>query len=299
MLRDLAPARCRFRSTRFHPRSTGRSEESPAAPCARTRNRCQCVYETLHEVTPLNAIQLALLGLLTLVIGVPAILLALLLPGKALKGKLFLVVSKTYVRIGLWFFRILLVGRGLTHIDSGKPYVFMANHASHADSPALAIVIPHPLHWVFKKELAKIPVFGWVLLACGQVMVDRSAPDKSKAALEEALSGLSGNNWVMISPESSRASPASAPESASLDFSGEPRSTMICPQASRAQPKTGIRASSFLKTQWSGWEMTRARAAESAWLAWLDMKTYGFPGSMLASPRPTTLTRKNHRAIRA
>ena len=62
---------------------------------------------------------------------------------------------------------------------------------------------------------------------------------------------------------------------------------------------TGIRASSFLNTQWSGWEMTRARAAESAWLAWLDMKTYAFPESMLASPRPTTLIRKNPRAIRA
>jgi len=155
-------------------------------------------------MTFLNAVQFFLLGLLTLVMGVPAILLALLMPGNTLKGKLFLVVSRTYARIALWFFRIQVVGRGLTNIDSGKPYVFMANHASHADSPALAIVIPHPLHWVFKKELAKIPVFGWVLLACGQVMVDRSAPDKSKAALEEALSGLSGNNSVMIYPEGTR-----------------------------------------------------------------------------------------------
>ena len=155
-------------------------------------------------MTLLNAAQLVLLGILTLVIGVPAIVLALLLPGKALKGKLFLVVSKTYARIALWFFRVKVVGRGLANIDPGKPYVFMSNHASHADSPALAIVIPHPLHWVFKKELAKIPVFGWVLLACGQVMVDRSAPDKSKAAMEEALSGLSGNNSVMIYPEGTR-----------------------------------------------------------------------------------------------
>ena len=155
-------------------------------------------------MTLLNAAQLVLLGILTLVIGVPAIVLALLLPGKALKGKLFLVVSKTYARIALWFFRVKVVGRGLANIDPGKPYVFMSNHASHADSAALALVISHPLHWVFKKELAKIPVFGWVLLACGQVMVDRSAPDKSKAAMEEALSGLTGNNSVMIYPEGTR-----------------------------------------------------------------------------------------------
>src|SRR3990172_9151914 len=124
MLRDLAPARCRFRSTRFLPRSTGRSEEPPAAPCARRRNHCQWVYGTLHEVTPLNAIQLVLLGLLTLVIGVPAIVLALLLPGKALKGKLFLVVSKTYARIALWLFRIQVVGRGVAHTHPPQPYLF-------------------------------------------------------------------------------------------------------------------------------------------------------------------------------
>jgi 1-acyl-sn-glycerol-3-phosphate acyltransferase len=155
-------------------------------------------------LTLLNAAQLVFLGILTLVIGVPAILLALLLPGKALKGKLFLVVSKTYARIALWFFRIQVVGRGLANIDPGKPYVFMSNHASHADSPALALVISHPLHWVFKKELARIPVFGWVLLACGQIMVDRASPDKSREALAEALSGLSGNNSVMIYPEGTR-----------------------------------------------------------------------------------------------
>src|SRR3990172_2317032 len=39
MLRDLAPARCRFRSTQILPRSTGRCEEPPAAPCARKRTR--------------------------------------------------------------------------------------------------------------------------------------------------------------------------------------------------------------------------------------------------------------------
>src|SRR4030065_2078211 len=112
-------------------------------------------------MTLLNAAQLVLLGILTLLIGVPAILLALLLPGKALKGKLFRVVSKPYARIALGFFRIKVVGRGLANIDSGKPYVFMSNHASHADSAALALVISHPLHWAFKQELARIPAFGW------------------------------------------------------------------------------------------------------------------------------------------
>ncbi|HSL92901.1 MAG TPA: lysophospholipid acyltransferase family protein [Candidatus Limnocylindrales bacterium] len=155
-------------------------------------------------MTLLNGLQLLFIGLLTLVFGVPGILLALLLPGRTLKGKVFLRVSKYYSRIALFVMGVKVASRGIENIDSRKPYVFMSNHVSHADSPALAAVIPHPLHWVFKKELSKIPVFGWVLLACGQIMVDRSDPEKSKAALREALSGLSGNNSVMIYPEGTR-----------------------------------------------------------------------------------------------
>jgi 1-acyl-sn-glycerol-3-phosphate acyltransferase len=151
-----------------------------------------------------NAMQLFFIGFLTLVFGVPGILLSLLLPGKTLKGKLFLRVSKYYSRIVLFALGIKVSSRGLENIDPGKQYVFMSNHVSHADSPALASVMPHPLHWVFKKELSKIPVFGWVLLAGGQIMVDRSDPEGSKAALENALSGISGNNSVMIYPEGTR-----------------------------------------------------------------------------------------------
>lgn len=151
-----------------------------------------------------SALKWIFLGLLTLVFGVPGALLALLLPGKTLKGKLFLWVSRNYSRIALFVLGIKVEPRGLENIDIRESYVFMSNHVSHADSPALAYVIPHPLHWVFKKELSRIPVLGWILLAGGQIMVDRSDPEKSRAALEEALSGLSGNNSVMIYPEGTR-----------------------------------------------------------------------------------------------
>jgi len=114
-------------------------------------------------MTLLNALQLFFIGFLTLAFGVPGTLLALLLPGKALKGKLFLWVSKNYSRIVLFALGVRIACRGFENIDVGKPYVFMSNHVSHADSPALASVIPHPLHWVFKKELSKIRELGYAI----------------------------------------------------------------------------------------------------------------------------------------
>ncbi len=155
-------------------------------------------------MTPQNVLKLFLIGLLTLVFGVPGTLLALLLPGRTLKGKLFRCVSRNYSRIVLRALGVRVTSRGIENIDLQKPYIFMANHASHADAPVLASILPHPLHWVFKKELSKIPVLGWVLLACGQIMIDRSDPEGARAVLRKAFSGLSGNSSVMILPEGTR-----------------------------------------------------------------------------------------------
>lgn len=151
-----------------------------------------------------SALKWFFLGLLVLVFGLPGAILGLVLPSKTLKGKLFLWVSKNYSRVALFVLGIKVACRGLENIDIRESYVFMANHVSHADAPALASVIPYPLHWVFKKELSRIPVLGWLLINTGQIMVDRSDPERSRAALEEALSGLSGNNSVMIYPEGTR-----------------------------------------------------------------------------------------------
>jgi 1-acyl-sn-glycerol-3-phosphate acyltransferase len=77
----------------------------------------------------------------------------------------------------------------------------MPNHTSIADPLSLAITIPQPCHVVFKKELARIPVFGWALLSLGQIMVDRENTEQARASLTEAVSGLSGNHSILIFPE--------------------------------------------------------------------------------------------------
>lgn len=151
-----------------------------------------------------NALQFLLLGLLTVVVGIPGIVLGLLLPDRSLKGRLFRVVAKAYSRAALRLFGVRVTVRGSGDIDPRRSYVFMANHASLADSPALTLAIPHPLHWVFKKELARIPVFGWALLAAGQIPVDRTEAGRARAALNEAARGLSGSNSIIIYPEGTR-----------------------------------------------------------------------------------------------
>ncbi len=144
------------------------------------------------------------LGLLTLLFGIPGITIGLLLPGRSRKGRFFRVIAKGFCGSALSLFRIRVKRSGLENIDPAKPYVFMANHISHADAPALAVVLPQPLHWVFKKELGDIPFFGWTLRAGGQIMVDRSDRQQAAGALQGAIESLSGNNSIMIYPEGTR-----------------------------------------------------------------------------------------------
>jgi 1-acyl-sn-glycerol-3-phosphate acyltransferase len=155
-------------------------------------------------VTVRNAFQLFLLALWTLVLGTPAILLGLLVPGRERKGRIFRWVTKIYSRLALPLFGVTVETRGLSRVDRNSPYVFMSNHVSHIDSPALAVSIPHPMYWVFKKELSRIPVFGWVLLSLGQIMVDRANFAQARTAMAAALEGLSGNHSVLIYPEGTR-----------------------------------------------------------------------------------------------
>jgi len=160
--------------------------------------------EGAHHVTVRTVFQMVVIGLATLVVGLPAIALGMLVPGQVRKGKIFRWVTKSYSRILLPVFGVTVETRGVSRVDRSAPYVFMSNHASHVDSLALAVSIPQPLHWVFKKELSKIPVFGWVLLSLGQIMVDRRNAAQSRTALSNAVAALAGNNSVLIYAEGTR-----------------------------------------------------------------------------------------------
>jgi 1-acyl-sn-glycerol-3-phosphate acyltransferase len=155
-------------------------------------------------VTARTVFQIVVVGLATLVVGLPAIALGMLVPGQIRKGKIFRWVTKSYSMILLPVFGVTVETRGLSRVGRDNAYVFMSNHVSHVDSLALAVSIPHPLHWVFKKELSKIPVFGWALLSLGQIMVDRRNAAHSRTALSGMVAALAGNNSVLIYVEGTR-----------------------------------------------------------------------------------------------
>jgi 1-acyl-sn-glycerol-3-phosphate acyltransferase len=155
-------------------------------------------------VTARGLFQWTCIGLLTLLVGPPFTLLGWMARTRERKGKLFRWLSKRYAAAAVRMLGVTVEARGVSRVDPSRGYVFMSTHASHLDSPALAIALPQPTFWVFKKELARIPVFGWVLLALGQVMIDRSNAKQARESMEEAGRELTGNLSILIYPEGTR-----------------------------------------------------------------------------------------------
>ena len=75
---------------------------------------------------------------------------------------------------------------GLENFDHKGTFVFVANHASQFDIVAMQKSIPNRMAIVFKRELAKIPLFGWQLFLGPYVMIDRNNIESALKSIEIA-----------------------------------------------------------------------------------------------------------------
>jgi 1-acyl-sn-glycerol-3-phosphate acyltransferase len=98
------------------------------------------------------------------------------------------------------FWRIRIEGRW----PPGRgAYVVVANHQSFLDIFVLCNV-PHEMKWVAKKELFKIPMFGWGLSLAGDISLDRGDTASALEVMEKARRYLENGMSVMIFPEGTR-----------------------------------------------------------------------------------------------
>jgi len=81
-----------------------------------------------------------------------------------------------------------------------ESYMFIANHTSMIDIMLMLVVTKNPFVFVGKKELARIPVFGFVYKrTC--ILVDRSSPKSRKEVYFRAQKRLKDGVSICIFPE--------------------------------------------------------------------------------------------------
>ena len=85
-------------------------------------------------------------------------------------------------------------------IQKGKSYMLVANHKSMVDIMLMLSVSKDPIVFVGKKELEKIPVFGYFYRrVC--ILVDRSSAESRKDVYAKAIKRLETGLSVCIFPE--------------------------------------------------------------------------------------------------
>lgn len=96
-----------------------------------------------------------------------------------------------------------LVVRGLENIPQGRAAVFMPNHQSNCDPPAVFSILP-PVLVLAKKEFFRVPIVGRGMVLRGFIPVDRKNREKAIQAVEEAARSLRVGNSFLVYPEGTR-----------------------------------------------------------------------------------------------
>jgi 1-acyl-sn-glycerol-3-phosphate acyltransferase len=88
--------------------------------------------------------------------------------------------------------------------DFSKPALFVANHRSFYDIPALVGGVPTNLHFLAKKEVRKIPFLGLYAAAMGMVFIDRADSEASRTSVDLMSELLEEGASMASYPEGTR-----------------------------------------------------------------------------------------------
>lgn len=85
--------------------------------------------------------------------------------------------------------------------------IILCKHQSTWETLALHSFTPY-VHWVFKRELMLIPVFGWALALTDPIGINRGAGREAiKQLITEGTKKLNAGKWMVMFPEGTRTQP--------------------------------------------------------------------------------------------
>ncbi|MFH2034309.1 MAG: lysophospholipid acyltransferase family protein [Candidatus Margulisiibacteriota bacterium] len=119
-------------------------------------------------------------------------------------SKAFRFVASRWSRLLVLISGVKITVSGKENVPRGEAVIFVSNHQGAADIPILLASIPVLFRFIIKKELFKIPFFGWYLRKADYLCVDRGAADKAHSFMSEAVNLLKAGQDLLIFPEGTR-----------------------------------------------------------------------------------------------
>ena len=139
------------------------------------------------------------LSLYIIVVGIPLLIYTVLVKNPnalywaGARGTMFF-VRAVGVRVNV---------KGSERIPPGT-CLFVANHTSSADAPAVVNAIPHRIAILLKKSLFKYPIVGQAFTLAHFIPVERSKHESAMASLEKAIQAMREGQSFLIYPEGTR-----------------------------------------------------------------------------------------------
>lgn len=119
------------------------------------------------------------------------------------EGGIFDHTPRVWSRVILWAAGVRTVVHNPERMAGGEPRLYLSNHLSWFDIPALAGALPR-YKFVAKAELFKIPVFGPAIKAIGMVPIERQNRKAAFAAYRVAAEKIRAGNSCVVFPEGTR-----------------------------------------------------------------------------------------------
>jgi 1-acyl-sn-glycerol-3-phosphate acyltransferase len=118
--------------------------------------------------------------------------------------RLFHALARAWAKTTLAICGVTVRVRGLEKLEGGRSYVYVSNHASMFDIPAILAGIPDQIRIIYKQELHWFPVFGWGLRVGAYIAIDRSSGSEARRSLEEAVEKIRTGASVLLYAEGTR-----------------------------------------------------------------------------------------------
>lgn len=119
-------------------------------------------------------------------------------------GKMQHWCARWWCRLIAWTIGARIRVYGEENVRPDRNYVYMANHSSLVDIPALFAYLPYQFRIMAKKELFHVPFMGWHLRTAGNFPVDRSDGRKTAQSLRRVIEGVRGGKSLAVFPEGTR-----------------------------------------------------------------------------------------------
>jgi len=126
------------------------------------------------------------------------------LPIDRRQGRLFHALARFWARTALAICRVRVRVQGLENLDLNRSYVYVSNHASMFDIPAILASVPDQIRIVYKKELEIIPFFGWGLKWGHYIGIDRGRSSRALKSIEEAIAKIRNGQSLLLYAEGTR-----------------------------------------------------------------------------------------------